>query len=87
MSCYIISYDLRKERDYQSLYDAIKGFDNWADILESTWAVVSDKTAVEIRTELLSHMDDDDRLFIIKSGMDSAWRHVLCDDSWLEDNI
>ena len=51
MRCYIISYDLNKEngRDYNSLYKAIKSLSTWAKITESTWAVVTNKTAVELR--------------------------------------
>lgn len=33
MSCFLVQYDLRKTRDYSSLYEAIKSYTNWAHIL------------------------------------------------------
>lgn len=87
MTCYIISYDLRKTRDYESLYSAIKSYSKWARITESTWAVVTSKSAVEIRDHLASVMDGDDRLFVVKSGVEAAWRNSRCKNSWLQDNL
>lgn len=86
MACYIISYDLREERDYESLYKAIKTY-KWTHILESTWAVVTTKSAKQIRDHLKKVTDDDDGLFIIKSGKEAAWLNVLCKDKWLKDNL
>ena len=87
MACYIISYDLRKDRDYESLYEAIKSYGTWAHITESTWAVVTSQTAVQVRDYLLSHMDQDDGLFVVKSGIEAAWKNVICRSQWLKDNL
>ena len=72
MTCYIISYDLRNQRDYESLYVAIKSYPKWARITESTWAVVTSMSAVEIRNHLARVMDADDRLFVVKSECGSS---------------
>lgn len=87
MSCYIISYDLRKQRDYESLYKEIKGYGTWAHITESTWAIVTEKTAIQVRDHLASCMDNDDGLFVIKSGVEAAWRNLLCKSEWLKGNL
>ncbi len=87
MKCYILSYDLRNLRNYESLYEAIKSYGIWAKITESTWAVVTNQNSIQIRNFLLSHMDNDDRLFIIKSGKEAAWIHSICEDSWLKNNL
>ena len=87
MTCYIITYDLRKDRDYESLYKAIKSYSGWAQIAESTWAVVTEKSSVEIRDYLLGVMDNDDRLFVIQSGVEAAWRNTLCKSEWLKKNL
>ncbi len=84
MSCYIISYDLNKNKDYGSLYSAIKSYGNWAHINESVWAVVTDKTAVAIRDHLLETIDNDDQIFVVKSGTDAAWRKTICNSDWLK---
>ncbi|HEX6367542.1 MAG TPA: CRISPR-associated protein Cas2 [Longimicrobium sp.] len=87
MACYIISYDLRRQRNYDELYKAIKSYGTWAHVLESTWAVVTTKTAVEVRDHLAGHVDSDDGLFVVKSGTEAAWRKVNCTNEWLKDHL
>jgi CRISPR associated protein Cas2. len=87
MKTYIITYDLVKDRDYKSLHEAIRNFSKWARITESTWAVVTNKKAAEIRDELRQVMDSDDRLFVVKSGVEAAWRNSKCKNEWLKENL
>ena len=87
MKCYIISYDLRGNRDYGSLYKAIKSYPNWAHITESTWAIVTEKTAVQVRDHLCQVIDRDDRVFVVRSGAEAAWHNVICKDEWLKENL
>lgn len=87
MATFIISYDLVKQRDYESLYKAIKAYGTWAHIHESVWAVVTNDSAESVCNNLLTHVDADDRVFVIKSGREAAWRGVLCTSKWLQDNL
>lgn len=86
-NCYIINYDLKNQRDYDSLYKAIKSYGAYAKILESCWAIVSSGSATEVRDYLAKHMDSDDGLFVAKSSGVAAWKNVLCSDQWLKDNL
>ena len=86
MTCYIISYDLVKKRDYEELYKAIKSY-KYGQINESTWAIVTNDTKKTIYNNLKKHIDSDDRLFIIKSGRDAIWCNAICKDQWLKDNL
>ena len=87
MKCYIISYDLRGNRDYDSLYRAIKSYPKWAHITESTWAIVTEKTAAQVRDDLCRVIDRDDRMFVVRSGAEAAWRNVICRNEWLKENL
>jgi hypothetical protein len=87
MACYIVPYDLRKQRNYDELYEAIKSYGTWAHILESTWAVETTKSAVEVRDHLLEFIDSDDGLFVIKSGKEAAWQGVICKNDWLKEHL
>ena len=87
MKCYLISYDLKGARDYASLYEAIKSYGTWAHILESTWAILTDQSAKEIREYLKGFLDQDDKIFIVKSGGEAAWKDVLCAHDWLKNNL
>jgi hypothetical protein len=87
VACYIVSYDLVKQRDYTSLIAEIKKYGTWAHIHESVWAVVTEMSAVEVREDLKRHMDSDDRIFVVRSGTEAAWRGVLCSADWLHKNL
>ena len=87
MDCYIVSYDLRNNRNYDALYSAIKSIGRWAKITESTWAIVTTESAVEIRDHLKGVVDSDDRLFVVKSGVEAAWSNSICRNDWLKENL
>ena len=87
MPAYIISYDMAEEGDYEPLLDAIKSYGTWAHITESTWAVVTNQGASQVRDNLGSYLPSGSRLFVIKSGVEAAWGNVMCRDDWLKRNL
>jgi len=76
MKLYQITYDLRKQRDYRSLHDCIKGYGAWCKPLESTWVIATSQTAVQVREHLMSVMDRDDGLLVTRLQGESAWYGV-----------
>ncbi len=91
MAIYMIGYDLhRSERDTQDkLFSALEviGTGYW-DCLDSTWLVITERTAAEIRDELKQYLGDDDRLLVMRYGEGAAWLGFKDDcESWLEDNL
>lgn len=83
--CYIISYDLcTPESDYSSLYKAIKSYDKWGRLTESTWAIVTEQNHVEIRDYLMQFMHPNDKLIVILSGKRAAWTQVLASNEWVK---
>lgn len=88
MTLYQISYDLHEPgKDYKELFEAIKTLGDYTHILESGWIVDSaDKSASDIRDELKTHIDRNDRLLVAKFG--SNWATTFSDDStdWLHDH-
>ena len=86
-TCYIISYDMAKGGNYDKLYDAIESYGTWAQITESTWAVETKDSAKKIRDDLGQYLPEDSRLFVVKSGTESAWFDVLCRNQWLKEHL
>jgi hypothetical protein len=86
MPTFFITYDLigGDSSDYEELYKAIKAYGTWARVTESTWAVVTDEDASTVRSDLMQHMHEDDRLFVLKSGSAAAWHNVRCRTAWLK---
>lgn len=65
MALYFLSYDLRKERDYQTLYDELAKF-KAVRLLESDWCFQYQKegASVELRDHFKSFIDDNDGLIV-----------------------
>jgi CRISPR/Cas system-associated endoribonuclease Cas2 len=88
MACYIVSYDLRQPgQNYDALYDALRTYTKWARVNESVWAIVTTVSATQIRDHLARYVDANDRLFVIKSGVEAAWRNSICKGEWLQENL
>ena len=88
MNTYIISYDLRKEQNYDGLYNKIKDYGIWAKITESTWAIKTNNSAVEVRDNLKQVIkEDDNRLFVVKSGLEAAWSNIIGKNEWFQKNL
>lgn len=74
MKVYQISYDLRKQRNYDALYGRIKSYGTWCHALESTWLIATHQPAVQIRDYLADVMDNDDGLLVVRLQGEAAWR-------------
>ena len=73
--------------NYDTLINHIKSYGTWAHITESTWAIVSQKTATEIRDEVKKYLSNGSRLIVIKSANVAAWSNALCTNEWLKEHI
>jgi hypothetical protein len=82
-----VAYDLPEGGDYEPIIKYIKSQKKWAHITESLWGIVSESSASEIRDKLLELSPKDARLFVLKSGVVSAWKNVICSNAWLKDNL
>ena len=89
MSSYIVSYDLKgaTPTQYETVAERIKSIGAWGKVLESTWVVVSDKSAIEIRDHISSVLSSNDRLLVVESNHEAAWFNAICKNKWLVDNI
>ena len=88
MTSMIIEYDLRSPgRNYDELYKEIRSYDVWARITESTWFIKTGESCAQVRDKLLSHMDDNDRIFVATLTGTAAWRDVLCESEYLKKNL
>jgi hypothetical protein len=84
---FIISYDLPEGSDYKDLYVALKSYGTWAKVTKSTWAIITERKAKEVRNHLLEYIPDGGRILVVKSGSIAAWRNVICSNDWLKKNL
>lgn len=90
MNRFIIGYDLlRPGQDYARLFEAIKSVGStWWHCLDSTWIVITSRTAEQVRDYLAPHMDQNDELLVISCSSPAAWRGFNDECSnWLKGNV
>lgn len=65
MALYFLSYDLRKERDYKTLYDELAKY-KAVRMLESDWCFnyPQEDASVELREHFKSFIDKDDGIIV-----------------------
>jgi hypothetical protein len=81
---YVVDYDLRKPgQTYEALFEKLKGY-TWCHQLKSSWLIVTNKTAEQLRNDLQTVMDANDFIFVAKvSGGDWAARNTADVNAWL----
>lgn len=85
MKAFIISYDLcAPGRDYTALYKKIQSYPYRVYATESTLIVLSSSNAVDIRDNLLTAMDSDDRLFVAELAGAAAWNNSYGSSEYLK---
>ncbi|MGZ8845318.1 MAG: SinR family protein [Pyrinomonadaceae bacterium] len=73
MKTYLVGYDLnRPGQNYDSLIKALQAYPNWWHHLDSTWVIKTDWTAVQIRDDLLPHIDKNDELLVVRLNGEGA---------------
>jgi hypothetical protein len=77
MAVYQINYDLRKQRNYESLYERLKSYPTRCRPLESCWLISTRQSASQIRDYLTEVMDKDDRLLVTRLSGEAAWTKNL----------
>lgn len=92
MRVYQINYDLRRSRDYTSLFKKIESYGAWARPLESCWIIATTQTASQIRDTLVSAIDSDDGLLVTRLSGEAAWRCLNNDQAnqmtnWLKQQL
>lgn len=74
MKVYQISYDLRKQRNYDALYKRIQNYGTYCHALESSWVIATQQSATQVRDNLALAMDHDDGLLVTRLQGEAAWR-------------
>jgi hypothetical protein len=76
MAVFIVTYDLRGETEgqcYHKLIELIKEEGVWACLGGSSYLIVSDHTAVELRDKFKEALDSNDMLYVGCVSAPAAW--------------
>ncbi len=90
MATYIITFEINeiiRRNTFKKELQNISG--TYCPIHQNAWAISIDWTARQLRDHLLGFIRTSDRLFIIKSGWESAWYNSYGEDNsqWLKNNL
>lgn len=84
----IITYDLcGEDKDYDSLISAIKKYDSWYRVTESTWIIFTSSKCLDVRDTLKEYLDSDDRLFVAELAGTAAWSNIRCKSDKLKTDL
>lgn len=90
MAALIIGYDLNRPRGesaYPDLINAIKELGTWWHHLDSTWIVVTNRSAVQVRDALQRFIDSNDELLVARLSGEAAWNGFDQNGAqWLHNN-
>lgn len=89
MTCYIVSFQVKELAVRQRLRALLKTYPGYCPVNNTCWAILADKKAVEIRDHLMTVLGQGDRLFVVRSGTEAAWRNAISDGhrEWLKKNL
>lgn len=92
MKTFLISYDLgipEKRADYFTLADHLKtSYSIWARPVKSVWLIKSKKSARQIKDEIKSVLDENDKLIVIEVKGHWATRLISTKiTDWMKKNI
>lgn len=91
MNTLLVGYDLNKSgQKYEELIEFLKSDVNWWHHLDSTWLVGTERSATQLRDELLDRgfIDGNDEVLVVNVKGDAAawWGFNEKGSKWLKDN-
>lgn len=89
MNKYLVSYDLiGPDRDYEAIKEKLRSYSPRAKPLESVWIIKTDKSAEEIRDDLKTAVDSNDKLLVVKLSGNWATRNISVNvTDWMKNQM
>lgn len=87
MTALLITYDLNKETTRPNIVGAIKKYTSWAQLSESSYAVVTSNSPQVVYNDLNRFLDGNDQLYVINLRRPYFGQGLKEVNDWLEDNL
>ncbi len=89
MTCYIVTFEISSSERRENAKGKLQEFGSYCPIHENCWAIISDKSAQEVREFVDEVLVDADRIFVIRTGTYAAWRNTYGEKNseWLKENL
>lgn len=89
MTTYIVTFEVSDDSKQNQLKEKLKQYGGYCPIHDNCWAVISDHSAAQIRDFLSRDLSASERIFVIRSGIEAAWKNSFGakHDEWLKENL
>lgn len=84
MNSYIVCLE-GEDTEISKANKSLESYPSKAQIMKSSWIVVTDDSPTEIRNTIANHFVG--RIGVFKTDRAAAWRNVMCDNKWIKDNL
>lgn len=89
MACYIVTFEVESLANKAKLEERLKAYGTYCPINYTCWAIVTDNSAAQVRDNLMAVIPATDKIFVIKSGVEAAWRNAYGQKNtdWLKEHL
>lgn len=89
MTTYIVTFEINEVAQRKKVEEKLKEFGYYCPIHENAWAIITEKKAIEIRDFITSVMNNGDRIFVIRTGTEAAWKNAYSTEhsEWLKKHL
>jgi len=89
MTTYIVTFDIKDSTRKLRVKEKLKEFGTFCPIHENAWAIKTEKKAKDVRDFVTPLMATDDRIFVIRTGTEAAWRNAYGtkNSEWLKTHL
>lgn len=89
MTTYIVTFEIKDSTRRLTVKNKLKEFGIFCPIHENAWAIRTDKKATEVRDTVTPLMTNEDRIFVIRTGVEAAWKNTYGNENseWLKKHL
>lgn len=86
---YIVTFEVNDSSRKDLLKEKLKSYGVYCPIHDNCWAIVTEHTAVQVRDFVDAVLNSNDRIFVIRSGSEAAWRNTYGEKNseWLKERL
>lgn len=89
MAVYIVTYDLHKQgQNYECIIQKLNAYGTHWHMQQSVWIIETTQSAAQVRDNLITCLDANDKLFVAKLSGEAAWYGYTSDiNQWLKQRL
>ncbi len=89
MTTYIVTFEVNDSIRRKIVEEKLKEFGTYCPIHEYAWAIKTEKKAAEVRDFITPVLISEDRIFVIRTGTEAAWRNAYGTEhsEWLKKHL